>query len=154
MDVFSVTVPAPERIPELVRMTPRQSAWGPVEEDGYLWDGKVLGRVSATELPPWMLERLPSRFRTDLGGWRTLHVAQEAQQRYEDALRGRGNPLDLSPILLKVMAIQDDWLVCCVRDIDQRPLEFAAMVPSDVLERVGQIVIGDPVVADLIVWRP
>lgn len=99
-------------------------------------------------------ERLPSRFRTDLGDWRTLHVEQEAQQRYENALRGHSDPLDLARILLTIMASQDDWLVCCVRDIDQRPLEFATMVPGDVVARLRQIAIGDAVTADFIAWRP
>ena len=131
MDVLSVAVPALERISGLVRMTPRQSAWGPAEEDRYVWDGEVLGRVSATELPLWMLERQPSRFRADLGGWRTLHVEQEAQRRDENALRGHADALDVARILLTILASQEDWLVCCVRDMRRRHRSNPGTFPSE-----------------------
>jgi hypothetical protein len=152
MDLFLVALPAPERIPELIPMMPRETAWGVAEEDRYLWNGRIVGRLLEFRVPRWEIDRLPSRFRRDARGWRILEIAREAYDPREAARRGVA-PLDLTPILLRILARQDDWIVWCVRDIDQRPVEYAGMAPEDVVARVGRLLVGDGSVSDLIAWR-
>lgn len=150
MDVFFVGLPAPERIPELVPMPSRETPWGVAEENRYLWSRRIVGRLLELRLSD--VDRLPPRFRGNVRGWRELEIAREAY-RAHDAAEGRLEPLDLAPILLRILASQDDWIVCCIRDFDQRPVEYTAMTPEEVVRRVGQLLAWDASVSDIVAWR-